>query len=262
VADSEDAELLLDGLARMLGDESLAYIELRPLSDSLADVYGRFGYLANSGYWLHTIDLEPELPHLFARFHKDSTQRKIRRAEKEHLSYEEGTSEYLVRRFYVLQLMTRRRQHLPPQPLVWFLNVTRCMGESAKVRLASLGQRPIAGILTLRHKDTVVYKYGASDARFHNLGGVALLFWRTIQEAKSCGIRRFDLGRSDLDNEGLATFKDRWSGARTKLTYWRCSRRENTRQGVEAVRVAQGLLGQMPDWVLAAFGKLLYRHIG
>jgi len=38
-----------------------------------------------------------------------------------------------------------------------------------KIRVASKDGRPIASILTLSWKDIMVYEYGCSDERFHNL---------------------------------------------------------------------------------------------
>ncbi len=137
-------------------------------------------------------------------------QRKVRRAEREALSFEEGRSESLLQQFYHLLLLTRRRQQLPPQPLNWFRNLIGCLEDGIGIRVASKDGHPVASILTLRYKDALVYKYGCSDARFSQYGGMQFLLWRAIQKAKQNGQREFDLGRSDCDNPGLVAFKDRW----------------------------------------------------
>ena len=54
----------------------------------------------------------------------------------------------------------------------------------------------------------MVYTYGGSDAKFNNLGGTPMLFWRMIKEANDAGAEELNLGRSDLDNQGLITFKE------------------------------------------------------
>src|SRR6185436_335791 len=120
-----------------------------------------------------------------------------------------------------LLLLTRRRHHLPPQPVEWFRNLLECMGDRFMICLALKDDRPVAGIVLLRHRDTLVYKYGASDADVHNLGAMPFLFWNAIREAKAAGIRRLDLGRSDSDNAGLITFKDRLGADRSTLAYVR-----------------------------------------
>ena len=83
--------------------------------------------------------------------------------------------------------------------------------------MASKDGRPIASILTLSFKKTMVYKYGGSDAAHHPLGGMPFLFWRAIQEAKAQGIEELDLGRSDLDQPGLIAFKDHLGATRSDI---------------------------------------------
>ena len=75
---------------------------------------------------------------LFQGLHKDSIQRKINRARREGLRYEEGRSDSLLHEFYRLTMITRRRQALPPPPFVWFRNVVDCLGEQVKIRVAVL----------------------------------------------------------------------------------------------------------------------------
>ena len=137
----------------------------------------------------------------FAHFTKIPYKERSGRAEREALAYESGNSPDLLEKFYRLTVMTRRRQHNPPQPISWFQSLARTFGNAMQIRLASTAVgRPVASILTLKHRSTITYKYGCSDARFSNLGGTALLFWRTIQEATQEGLVELDLGRSDVDN--------------------------------------------------------------
>jgi len=224
------------------------------------------------------------LKDIFRQFHKDSVQRKIRRAEREGLIYEEGRSETLLEKFYQLVLRTRRRQHLPPHPRIWFRNVVDCLGDKAKLRIASKDGRSIAGIITISFKDVLVYKYGCSDERFHNLGGVQLLLWKAIQDGKRSRAHEFDLGRSNRDNSGLITFKDRWGAARSQLTYWNyparlapvgapgwrpkpansiCPQIPDSRLITGwRTKMARKVFSYIPDSLLIAAGKLLYKHIG
>ena len=212
---------------------------------------------------MHRLDLNPAADELFRKFHKDSVQRKIRRAEREGLVYEAGSTPELLRKFYHLQVLTRKRHQIPPQPLDWFQNLADCMGNHLTFRVASKDGTPTAAILTLRFRDKVVYKYGGSDARLSPLGGTALLFWKMIQEAKQDGAVELDLGRSDVENEGLIVFKERWGAARWPLTYWRCPQavpRPQT-EGWKT-RMAKLVFASLPDGLLPVVGKMLYRHMG
>src|SRR5262249_15974573 len=123
-------------------------------------------------YYLHRLDLRPSLEDLWRGFHVDSIQRRIRRAEGERLDYEEARSEALLGKPYQLLGLTRQRHLWPVQPLAWFRNVLECLGVAVCIRVVSRQGEPIAGILTLTHGATVVYKYGGSDARHHRFGGM------------------------------------------------------------------------------------------
>jgi hypothetical protein len=118
-------------------------------------------------------------------------------------------------------------------------------------------------MITLQYGSCVVYKYGCSDARFHNLGGMPFLFWKLVEKSKLSGAERIDLGRSDLDNEGLVVFKDRLGTQKKLLTYYRYTNPETTITlgPVICHRIAE-LCSVLPDSVLPAAGRLLYRHMG
>ena len=204
-------------LKRDLDKRKWQYVEIRPISD----VGGRqIGLQESLNYRFHRLDLRRSAQELFHGFHKDCVQRKIRRAEREGLKYEEGNSEDLLQKFYKLLVMTRRRQYLPPQPLAWFRELIATFGNDLKIRVASKADLPVASILTLSNKRCTVYKYGGSIASLNKLGGMALLFWRTIQDAKDKGHEELDLGRSDRDNLGLIAFKEHWGATGTGLSYW------------------------------------------
>lgn len=234
------------------------YFEIRALAGEAAD-----GMVASGSYWFHELDLRPDLADIFRAFHRDSIQRKISRAEREGLSLDAGTSDGLVDEFYRLLLITRRRHGLLPQPKSWFSNIVQCMHGNARVLLARKGSVAVAGVLALRHRKSVIYKYGVSDEAFHHLGGMPFLFWRLIEESKRDGAEVLDLGRSDLDNLGLLAFKDKFGTAKRSLTYYRYSRDSKSRSSnglvLEPVRRCFMV---MPNSVFGAAGSLVYRHMG
>ena len=131
-----------------------------------------------------------------------------------------------------------------------------------KIRIASKNGRPIAGIITLSYKKSMVYKYGASDAKYHRLGGMASLLWKAIEEAKSCALTELDMGRSDYNNIGLISFKERWGGRRQTLTYWRYPISAIVNPKRWEFRAAKRVFGLVPTAALPTAGRLLYRHVG
>ena len=236
------------------------YIELRLLGQVLDLGYG---LRPSHSYCFHELDIRPSLRQIFEGLHKDCIQRKIRRAEREQLVCELGRSDQFVTEFFQLLLMTRRRHQLPPQPRLWFRNLVECMGDNIEIRLARKHGVPIAAILTLKHRASVIYKYGCSNDKFRHLGAMPFLFWRLIEDSKTLGLETIDFGRSELDNNGLITFKDRFGATRKLLTYYRYSVAEKdgitTEWGLRAMRQ---IFSVLPDAVLSMAGRVLYRHIG
>lgn len=233
------------------------YVELRPVSNVAES---RLGLPSGPKFYMHCLDLSPGVDRIFRSFHRDCVQRKIRRAERERLKLEEGRSTAMLDRFYNLVLQTRRRQGLPPQPRGWFQNVLDCLGNAAIIRLAYKGDAAIAGTLTLEHGKCIVYKYGASDHHFHNLGGMPYLFWQTIQDAVDRKFERLDMGRSDPDNPGLMSFKDHLGAQKSVLCYRRSPAQQNEQSAWKG-RFARFVCKAIPDGLLTATGSLLYRHM-
>jgi hypothetical protein len=253
---SDDLQLLLEKIKAAA--HNLKYAEIRTVSTELQpswslDVYNRD--------YLHVVDLRNTVQELYEHLHYNSIRRKIRRAEREHIVVEHGRSESLLREFYQLQILTRRRHHLPPQPFAWFRELTKCFGPKLTIHVARLNGRAIASIITVRHKYVLTYKYGCSDNLFHRLGAIPYLFWEVMQEAKAAGVTTFDLGRSEQSNIGLIRFKERLGATRVSLNYWRTRSPISSRTGSH-VRAASRLLSCLPQTLLRFAGEILYRHVG
>ena len=263
-----DSELtpgvLAELIARELEQNRWRYVELRPLEP--IPVEGRFSN-SNIVYAFHELDLTPCIGVIFRNFHRSSIQRKIQRAEREELRYCEGSHDALLDDFYTLFELTRRRHRLPPQPRRWFDNLVRCFGSALKVRVVYKDHQALAAMITIRHRKTLVYKYGCSDARFNNLGSMPLLFWQAIQDAKSEGLDSFDFGRADAYQQGLITFKNRWGAKQSVLTYSRYSHRNNATHffdlatGNLKARAAKSLMSYLPAKMVSKIGQKLYGHV-
>jgi hypothetical protein len=215
-----------------------------------------------AGAVLHRLDLGVSADQLFRSFHKDCIQRKIRRAERENVNYEEGSSEERLIDFYRLMTLTRQRHGLPPQPLQWFRALIAAFGPSLKIRIARKNGTAVAGIVTLSHLRKMVYKYGCSDALANKYGGMPLLFWQTIQEAKAEGRIELDMGRTDLDDPGLSVFKEHLGGVPTPLTYWSYPAQEMRIRPAWQRDLTRRVVSASPVCLLQFAGRILYRHMG
>jgi len=262
LATGQELRVILDALHQSRRRRRWKYVELRPLSDEPV-LNTPTEYSNSETFGFHRIDLTPDLDVIYRRFHESCIRRKIKRADREALQYEAGRSEKLLQNFGHLLLLTRRRHKLPPQPAAWFRNLAHYLGEALNIHLISKDSRPVASILTLQYKKSVVYKYGCSDARYHNLGGTPLLFWNAIQQSKEAGFEDFDLGRSALEDPGLSAFKEHLGAAGSELRYYRTPAQPIAQQGAQSGNSwARRALARLPDPLLIGAGRVLYRHLG
>ncbi|MGA9882417.1 MAG: GNAT family N-acetyltransferase [Candidatus Acidiferrales bacterium] len=264
VQDTQNALALLSAVQNTVSESQWRYVEIRPLH--CGELVGP-AWHTSASYCFHRLDLRPALGTLFRNFHQSSIQRKIRRAEREGLTYRESSGRFLLDPFYRLLVVTRKRHYIPPQPRNWFVNLLQNFGDALKIRLAFKGDRAVAGMLTIRHKDTLFYKYGGSDTQYHRLGAMHLLYWNAIQDAKNQGLAALDLGRSDAGQTGLITFKSRWGAEARPLNYHRFSPSGNSAHafdpagGIKMLAIKR-LCSLAPAFLLPSIGNLLYKHIG
>jgi CelD/BcsL family acetyltransferase involved in cellulose biosynthesis len=255
---TDQLDCLLSHLKQKVDSGGGKYVEIRPI---LCVPGIGTGLSVCLSYELHRLALRKTAEQLFRNFHKTCVQSKIRRAERENLQYEEGTSEELLHKFYRLLTMTRRRQFLPPQPIIWFRALIGSFGKDLKIRVATKDGRAVASILTISYKNSMIYKYGCSNAAFNKLGGTALLFWRAIQEARNRGFDEFEMGRSDLDNRGLITFKEHWGAKPKNISYWNYPPGCAGLPSLWKQNLAKRMVPILPDLALKTIGSLLYKHI-
>lgn len=257
----EDLNFLVRYLQTALEHENWRSLEVR--STSLQQARNTDGSQPAASYFLHVLDLHPDLNDVFRDLDRDSVQRRIQRADRAGLVEKSGRSDDLLREFYDLFLTTRGRHLLPPPPYSWFKNLIRFQGDAAEIRVAYQHGIPIAAILTLRFRDVLYYKYGGSDTRFKNLGATPWLLWNALAAAKATGATAFDMGRTQQDHAGLLAFKNHWVSQPKPLVYWYfpnvsgASLADGWR-----FKVAKQIFSHMPEKMLALTGRIIYRHIG
>jgi hypothetical protein len=260
---TEDLDFLVRYLQTALEHQRWKYLELRPISQNCGHIGSETGFLPASRYFLHTLSLNSDMGELFQGLDKDSVQRRIQRAGRAGLVEKCGRSGDLLKSFYSLFVMTRGRHNLPPIPYAWFRNLIQCLDNALEIRVAYKDETPVAAILTLRFRDTVYYKYGCSDVRFNNYGGIPWLLWRAIVAGKSSGAMELDMGRTEEDNPGLLAFKNHWVPQPKELVYWKFPYTSfiDSPDSLK-VKLAKYVFSCMPNGLLTLTGRLIYRHIG
>lgn len=231
------------------------------------DLRGGRGFLdgqpAAAQFLVHTLPLGPDEAEV-ARAFRPTTRRNVRRSERGPLGIERHTSRAAVADYYRLHCGTRRQHGLPPQPWRFFDNVQRHVLARGRgfVVLASAAGRPVAGAVFFHFGDTLIYKFGASDRRFHGLRPNQRVMWEAIRWGCRNGMRRLDLGRSDPGDPGLLQYKTGWGARGERVAYYRYDvRRRSFRAAAAPVRSSFRFFRLLPAGLLRVTGRLLYRHM-
>jgi len=257
-----DLEEILDSARADAKATDWRYVQIRPLVAPPLAALDRSGF-RDEGTLLHfKLDLGPDLDTLFQGVKYD-VRKDVRRAERSELRYVVGADPQMIAAYYRLHVMTRSTQGIPPQPLAWFRNIADCLGEMLDVHLLLRDSTPIAGLVTILYRDQLMWKYSASDPVGDRAGMGKSLMWRSIRRAKEQGATSLDMGRCDPEHVGLAQFKERWGGRRSELHYFRSPPLAEERPRPRWVSdAAKSIVPRLPASVLAAAGRLAYRHVG
>ena len=243
------------------------YVEIRGGAKVLKNVR------PTASFFAHTLGLDRNVEKLFLNF-RSSTRRNIGKAVREGVECKISRSLASVREFYRLNCSTRKMHGLPPQPFYFFNNIYNYViaKKLGIVLLAFYGEKVIAGAIYFQFKDSVVYKYGASDKTFQHLRPNNLVMWKAIKWHAQKGYRLFDMGISEPNNLGLIRFKNGWGTKSHKVSYYRYYLKENsfvrsnsnTYSNIHADIHSpyRKFFSKMPLFALKTIGVMAYRHMG
>lgn len=190
-------------------------------------------------------------------------RRQARRAGAATFRIETGDSVAMLRRFYTIQLETRRRLGVPPQPLRFFLLVREVFARSQglEVWLASCAGRDQAAVVLLRDGPSLYAKWSARAAA--SAPGAAHLLFFSILEHHAGKAASLDLGRADSRNTGLVRFKSEMGAAPTPLPYSyfpRAPRRTSAEDPDRSTGVLARIWRRLPMPVTRAVGAIAYGY--
>ena len=179
-------------------------------------------------FYGHKLDLAPGQQQLFKNL-RDSTQRNIKKAQKENISLTISTSLQSMKEFYRLNTMTRREHGLPPQPFNFFRNLHDLVMKKdlGFIVTASVNNIGIAANVYFKFGNEVIYKYGASDKKFQQLRANNLVMWEAIEWSADQGFKKLCFGRTEPENKGLIQFKVGWGAKAYKIYYYRYDLQKN-----------------------------------
>ncbi len=225
---------------------------------------------ASARYKHHYLPLGENTDVLLRGFHESCVRRRLGKAKRAGVVIEERQDEQSLRAFHGLLVATRLRLSLPPMPFAFFESMYRCLSpDHAALYLAVHAGEPVGGLLVLKFKDMWTSEYSGS-ADNAPPGTDQLIYWETIQRAKSSGAGCFSFGRTSLDNTGLLDYKRRWGTVEEDLTDFISRPGITSAQGDASLQAvshsrhvtAKRLLRYAPAALQKSFGDFCYRHLG
>ena len=213
-------------------------------------------------FYAHELPLADGVQVVSSRFSK-MTARGVARSRRDGVEVLCARDVGALQDFYRLHLETRHRQGMPTQPKRFVERFAALFERSLGfVLLARYEQRTIAAAVFLCFNGVLTYKYGASRRAdlIHRPNNA--IFAEAIDWACARGMHTLDLGRTDIDNDGLRAFKRGWGAQERVLAYTLLSSRAARPALPRTRRVLRSTISHTPPVTGRMIGATLYRHFG
>lgn len=263
LGDEADITLLLNLVKEEIKAGVASYLEIRGWQGKATPAQS---VLVTREYNLrHLLDLRPGVNVLKESFHHSSI-RGIHQAEKRGVAVRMTHTETDLDYFYKLNVATRKKLGVLPQPHIFFKAlyhhvISQNLGFLA---MAESEGKVIAGVLFLTYKDTIYYKFNASDQNYLQKRPNHLIIWEAIRYACANRFKYFDFGRCPFEEEGLRAFKTRWGAQEVNLPYYYYPEAKGFSTIPESSLRYQAMKlfsHIMPKFVFRIAGSLLYKHL-
>lgn len=112
-----------------------------------------------------------------------------------------------LKTLWQLYARSMRRLASPNYPYRFFNALARALPGRHVVQIVHCQGRPVAGLLTLLHRDTVMPYFMGTDERADIYGLSHYLYLRSMEWGVENGYRIYDFGRTRVNNSGPFNFK-------------------------------------------------------
>lgn len=218
---------------------------------------------ASCSYLVHTLDLTGEDGDLLNRL-RDSTRRNIRKAQSQGVEIRFRDTAEAMEDFVRLNVLTRKRHGLPPQPWWFFRNFHQEIVDKGKgiVGLAYHKGRAVSANVFCFWEREAIFKYGASDMDVQEVRANNLLMWESMRWLRDHGFEKLCLGRTEMENRGLRQFKLGWGAREARLSYY-CydlKRDDFVERSRDIAPWQRWFFSKLPSPFLNILGSILYSH--
>lgn len=261
--DGADITLLLNSVKKEVGAGTAAYLEVRGWKNNVMP--SQLEMVKRDYHLLYLIDLESGVDALKKGLHH-SVVRGIHQAEKRGVTVRMTRAEADLDRFYKLNVATRKKLGVLPQPYAFFKALHRHVISQNRgfMLVAESEGKVIAGVIFLTHNDTIYYKFNASDEKQLQKRPNHLVIWEALRYACAENYHHFDFGRCSPEEEGLRSFKSKWGAREISSPYYYYPEIKGfttISENSPRYRLMRLFSRVAPQFAFKAAGSLLYKHL-
>jgi len=199
VGDDAEVETALVETARNLGSElRTRLIELRNRHESLVDMP------ALEGFATFEKELPAEVEKVYKTFPKKAREAINQSRKRWHLEADFSGD---VDSFYELLAASYHSLGTPVFPKRFFAALVENFPEHTSILNVLHEGKPVATVLSTLFRDTMMPLYSGEIAGAGRLKAGNFKYFRLMEHAVERGLRRYDFGRTRLNNEGVVKFK-------------------------------------------------------
>jgi FemAB-related protein (PEP-CTERM system-associated) len=264
-ADEATANDLVDQAIQLAKRQHVKYLELRT---GCHDALTKRSDLTESNLYVNWIVPLSDHPEDVWKGLRKPVQHQIKKSQKLGIQVRTAQKREEMALYYKLHLQTRTKKHgMPAQSKNYFFQLwdTFAPNGTLQLLLAEYQGIPVAGIILLAFGNTIHYAYGASDEQYLNLAPNNLLFWTALSWGCEHSYKRFDLGRTARDNQGLMEFKRRWGAMQEPLPYYYFPHTAGlvaTSESSWKYHLLTDTWRKLPLALTSRIGGYLYKHLG
>jgi serine/alanine adding enzyme len=260
----EDLRDLMTRVQEEVDGDRHAYLEVRGWGSLGAPQ--ALGLKERSYFLTHIVALDADPQKVRSRLDHNGRYN-LRYAEKSPVTVRLGQGEADLREFHRLNTETRRKHYLLPQPYRFFRSIYQhlVIPGHGYLLLAELNGRVVAAHLNFCFRGTISQEFNAQDQDYLKYRPNYLLIWKTMEQACQESYRYYDFGRTQPENQPLATFKRHWGSQEIALPYYyypqirgvsSVSQRSLTYRAYTTINKC------LPGFMLRFAGDIIHRHMG
>ena len=188
-------------------------------------------------------------------------RRSIEDAAEAGVRVERGTDAADMETFYRIHVQTRRRLGVPVQPRRFFRLFHERIVRAGLgfVLTAYLGDAAVASAVCCAWNGTLVVKYSGRADGFEKVDAIHQLFWSAIRWASENGCHTVDLGRTNVEQARLRSFKVGWGTREEPLSYSYFGRTPRP-SSHRVERAMSSVIQRSSPWVCRALGEVFYKY--